>query len=67
MNKIYIITLMFFLFSSVFSKAEVVKKIEINGNKRVGEETVKVYGEIKDLNSNFTQIDLDNILNKLPT
>ena len=65
MNKIYIITLIFFLFSSVFSKAEVVKKIEINGNKRVGEETVKVYGEIKDLNSNFTQIDLDNILKNL--
>ena len=38
---------------SIFNaSAEIVKKIEVNGNKRISEETIKIYGKIK-LNENF--------------
>ena len=43
MNKILIITLIFNFFFSLLN-AEIVKKIEINGNKRISDETIKVYG-----------------------
>ena len=36
-----------YIFSLANSKAEIVKKIEINGNKRISEETIKVYGDIE--------------------
>ena len=47
MNRILIITLILNFFFS-FLNAEIVKKIEINGNKRISDETIKVYGEFKD-------------------
>ena len=67
MNKLSINTILitFFLLFSSLLKAEIVQELEINGNKRVSEETIKVYGEIKSLNSDFSQFDLDNILNNL--
>ena len=65
MKNFYIILFSIFVLISSISKAEIVNEIEINGNKRVSDETIKVYGEIKSLNSNFTKIDLDNILKNL--
>ena len=57
-----------FFFLSVFfatqSFAEVVKKINISGNERVSDETVKIYGKI-DHNSDYSEKDLNNILNNL--
>ena len=47
------------------SNAEVVKKIEISGNKRISDETIKVYGEINELNSDFSKNDLNSILKNL--
>ena len=44
--------------------AEVVKKIDISGNARVSDETIKIYGEIK-INENYTERDLNKILNNL--
>ena len=61
-NKLVII-LIFLLFSS-YSFAEVVKKIEIEGNERVNTETIKIFGGVtvdEDLNDD----DLNNILKKL--
>ena len=52
------------IFLSSFSKAEVVKKIEISGNKRVGTETIKIYGNIK-RGEDYQKKDLDNILKNL--
>ena len=51
--------------SSFDLKAEIVNKIDIKGNSRVSDETVKVYGNIKDLGSNFSKKDLDKILKNL--
>ena len=52
------------LFYSSSTIAEVVKKINISGNSRVNEETVKIYGGIK-INEDYTEQDLNRILNDL--
>ena len=57
---IFIFTI--FLFS--FANAEVVKKIEVTGNKRISSETVKVYGEIE-LNADYSADNIDTILKNL--
>ncbi len=52
----------FFLISN--SKAEIVKKIEINGNERVSDATIKIYGDIQ-INKDYSEKDLNKILNNL--
>ena len=46
------------------SRAEIIKKIEITGNNRFSEETIKVYGDIK-INKDYSERELDQILNNL--
>ena len=46
MNRILIFITIFFL-NFFMLNAEVVNKVEINGNKRVSDETIKVYGKIE--------------------
>ena len=58
-----IITLFFVLFST--SIAETVTGIEIVGNSRISDETIKVYGDINNDKSNYTKEDLDNILRNI--
>ena len=60
MGKILKILIAFSIFASSVS-AEIVSKIEINGNKRISDETIKVYGEIE-LNKDLTESDLNKIL-----
>ena len=64
MNKFYLILVSIFFVTS-FSTAEIVNQIEITGNKRVSDETIKVYADIKQVGSDFTRTDLDNILKSL--
>ena len=54
------------IFSSYFSflQAEIVKNIQINGNKRISDETIKIYGEIN-INKNYLEVDINNILKNL--
>ncbi len=56
--------LVIFLLLTSLLKAEIVEKIEINGNKRVSEETIIVLGDIKK-NAKFTSDELNSILKKL--
>ena len=42
----YLIIFLFLIYSSTF--AEIIKKIEVSGNKRVSAETIKVYGEVSE-------------------
>ena len=58
--KIFVILISF----TASSLADVVKDIKISGNKRVSEETIKIYGDIK-LNKEYSETDLNKILNKL--
>ena len=63
-SLIIFVTLFLFL-NSISSNAEIVKKVEINGNSRISDETIKVYGQLKEPNSNYSKSDLDNILKNL--
>ena len=53
------------IFIAGSSFAEIVNEIQISGNKRVSDETVKVYGEIKPKGSDFSNSDINNILKNL--
>ena len=61
-NKKTLTIAIFLFFSSL--KAEVVKEVVIEGNKRVADETIKVYGEIE-INKDFSENDLNKVLNNL--
>ena len=63
MKKILIIISLFLLFCSK-TYAEIVKEIIVSGNKRVSEETIKVYGEIE-INKDYQDSDLNNIVRNL--
>ena len=54
--------LVFFWFSS--ANAEILKKIEINGNKRISDETIKIFSELK-INQELSESNLDNAIKKL--
>ena len=61
MLKIYTI-----LFSLIFFNlsAEVVKKLEVEGNKRISDETIKVYGEIE-FGKDYSETDINTVLKNL--
>ena len=63
MKKQIILIITFFCFFT-FGNAEVVKKIDITGNKRVSSETIKIYGEIE-INKNYSEKDINLILQNL--
>ena len=56
--------LIFFLFIFSIAKAEIIKEIIIEGNNRISDETIRVYGEIE-LNKNFTENEINKVLNNL--
>jgi outer membrane protein insertion porin family len=56
--------LIFFLLIFTSASSEIIKKIEILGNKRISLETIKVYGDISE-NDNFTKFDSDKVLKSL--
>ena len=62
MKKILLIISMF-LFSNLLN-AEIIKNIIIEGNERISDETIKVYGEIQ-LNDNIDEIKNNEIIKNL--
>ena len=56
--------LLFFLNITFSSSAEIIKNVIVNGNNRVSDETIKIYGGIK-LNKNYNENDLNTVLKKL--
>lgn len=54
--------LILFIFS--YANAEVVKKIQIEGNSKISDETIKVYGDIN-VNTNYNTAEINVILKKL--
>ena len=62
MIRILLITC--FLAISSLTKAEVINNLVINGNKRVSDETIKIYGEIE-LNKDIEESDINKIINNL--
>ena len=65
MIKNFIILLIFifsFLTQNSFSASN---RLIIEGNNRISDETIKVYGKVKEPNSNYSKDELDNILKDL--
>ena len=63
MNRIILLTI--FLMNFTFLKGEIINNLEVTGNKRVSEETVKIYGDIILKDKDYKETDLNNILKKL--
>ena len=63
MHKLFIILFLSYFYHG-FLQAEVVKKIEISGNKRVSSETIQKYGDIN-INKDYSEEDLNTILTNL--
>ena len=64
MKKILYPIIILSLFFSSQLKAEVLKKLEIKGNSRISEETLKVYGEIQ-INKDYSNDDINAVIKKL--
>ena len=62
-KTLYLIIILSLFFSSQL-KAEVLKKLEIKGNSRISEETLKVYGEIQ-INKDYSTDDINAVIKKL--
>ena len=60
-NSIFI--LIFYFFTS-FAFSQNIENIKIEGNKRVSEETIKIYGEIS-LEANYDEKKLNQIIKNL--
>ena len=60
----YKFILIIFIFLNFQLHAEIIQNIEIKGNDRISDETIKVYGEI-DLNKDYSNFDIDKILKNL--
>jgi len=54
----------FLAFASSGANAEMLKKIEIIGNSRISNETIKVYGEIE-INKDYSNDDLNTVIKRL--
>ena len=63
MHKLYLLILTSF-FCNALLHAEIVKKVEIFGNKRVSNETVKIYGGVK-INQDVSEKKINQILTDL--
>ena len=61
--KQLVITLYFILFTNILC-AEIVKKIEIDGNDRVSDETIKVYGDIS-INQDIDNFKINEVIKNL--
>jgi len=54
----------FLAFASSGANAEMLKKLEIIGNSRISNETIKVYGEIE-INKDYSDDDLNTVIKRL--
>ena len=59
-----LLTLIYLTLFFVPIKAEVLKELIIEGNKRISVETIKVYGDIK-INKDYSEEDINKILTGL--
>ena len=63
MNRIYI-TIIFLFFFISNSLAEIIKNVDVKGNKRISKETIILFGNIK-LNHEINSGDLNDIIKNL--
>ena len=64
LKKLFISIILFFIFLSAHSHAEVVKKIEIKGNERISAETIAIFGDMS-VGKNYEISDINSLIKKL--
>ena len=64
MGNIIKILFILFITCSFGNANETSKQIKINGNQRISDETIKIYGEI-DLNKTINEKEINKILKKI--
>jgi len=64
MTKNFLFAVIFYFFLSVYSGAELVKNVDIKGNKRVSEETILLFGDIE-IDKDYSNEELNQIVLKL--
>ena len=63
-RKIIFITALFFNILAGSSYAEIVEKVEVNGNERISLETIVIYGDIS-IGNNYERNDINLLIKKL--
>jgi len=63
-RKINIFVILFSILFAVDSYSEIVKKIDIQGNKRISSETIVIFGDIS-LGKNYEEKDINQLIKKL--
>ena len=64
MNNLLIKIIVIFFFFLSFVNAETLKKFEISGNKRISDQTIIIFSEIK-INEEITKTKLDEVIKRL--
>ena len=64
MSKLFLKIIVIFLFSLSLVKAETLEKIQISGNKRISDQTIIIFSEIK-INEEISKSKLDEVIKKL--
>ena len=64
MNNLLIKIIVIFSFLLSFANAETLKKFEISGNKRISDQTIIIFSEIK-INDEITKSKLDEVIKRL--
>ena len=64
LNRIFYIIFFVSIFNFSSTADDLIKKIEINGNQRISDETIKLFSEIE-LNDNFEREKLNKVLKNL--
>ena len=64
LKKISIIVFLFFIFFNVNSYSEIVKKVEVQGNDRISDETIIIFGDVK-IGENYEESDISGLIKKL--
>ena len=61
--KLNLLLIFFLIFASIL-RAEVINKINIEGNNRISSQTIEMFSGVS-ISDNVTEVDLNNILKRL--
>ena len=64
LKKIFFTLFVYSIFLLTISHAEIVKKVDVQGNERISKETILIYGDIS-IGKNYERSDINLIIKKL--
>ena len=63
-KKNFLFNLIFIVFISISSQAEVVNRVVVSGNERISDETILIFGDVS-LGKNYEMLDINSLIKKL--